>query len=87
LEKLHYKVTPEQESSFEVVQRTLPILKNIAKKHLGTDILIVTHGGVIKALLIYLAEHDWESTYIQNGQRITFLFEKGRFHLLEDFTI
>lgn len=74
-EKLHYRLVPDAESGFEVTQRVIPVLEQIAQKHLDQDVLIVTHGGVIRALLVYLADHDWSSTKIQNGQIVTFFYK------------
>lgn len=82
LEKLHYKLVPEMESGFEITQRTLPILELLAKKHLGEDILIVTHGGVLRSLLVHLADHDWSTTKIKNGQVVPLLYEESKFLLL-----
>ncbi|MBS0629197.1 MAG: histidine phosphatase family protein [Verrucomicrobia bacterium] len=82
VEKLHFKIIPEMESGYEVTQRTLPILKLIAQKHLGEDVLIVTHGGVIRALLVYLANHDWTTTKIHNGQVVTFFYEEDCLKIL-----
>lgn len=78
-EKLHYKIVPDMESGFEVVQRVLPVLEIIAERHLGEDVLIVTHGGVIRALLVHLAGHDWSTTKIQNGEVVTFVYEMDKF--------
>ncbi len=82
LEKLHYKFVPDVESGYEVIQRVLPALELIAQKHLDDDVLIVTHGGVIRALLVHLANHDWSSTKIQNGQVVTFLYEESCIKIL-----
>lgn len=83
LEKLHYKTVPSQESGLEVLLRVLPILESIGSKHKEEDILIVTHGGVIRYLLISLANYEWEQTHIKNGQLISFKYHEGKFILVD----
>jgi len=77
--KLHHKIVPDMESGIEVINRALPILELIAKKHLDQDVLVVTHGGVIRALLVHLANYDWSTTKIHNGQVVTFVYEEKQF--------
>jgi len=42
------------ESNDKIMQRTLDFLQKISTLHRGENILIVTHGGVMKQMLIYL---------------------------------
>lgn len=77
-EVFHFKLTPDQESWFEVLQRVVPTLETIANTHLGKDVLVVTHGGVIRTLLVYFANKEW-STLIHNGEIVTFLYENKQF--------
>lgn len=79
LEKLHHKIIPDMESGFEVINRVLPTLELIARKHKDQDVIVVTHGGVIRALLVHLADYDWSTTKIQNGQVVTFIYKENRF--------
>lgn len=41
------------ESIPQAMSRTVPFLKEIAAKHPGESILILTHGGILKSLLYY----------------------------------
>ena len=41
---------PGGETSEQVVQRALPALERLAARHPGQDVLVVTHGGVIRAI-------------------------------------
>lgn len=76
---LHHKIVPDMESGFEVIQRVLPTLELIAQKHQDQDVLVVTHGGVIRALLVHLADYDWSTTKIHNGQVVTFVYSENQF--------
>lgn len=80
-EKLHFRFIEGMESGMDVVKRVEPVLIEIAEKHRDRDVLVVTHGGVIRALLVYLADHDWSTTRIQNGEVVTFLYEGGKLTL------
>lgn len=81
-EQLSFKIIPEQESWMDVIQRALPLLTQIALKHLNQDVLVVTHGGVIQALIVYLTHCD-PAPSIENGQVVTFCYEKQTLRLLE----
>lgn len=76
---LRNKIVPDMESGIEVINRVLPILELIAKKHQDQDVLVVTHGGVIRALLVYIANYDWSATKINNGQVVTLVYKKNQF--------
>lgn len=41
------------ETSEQMVERALPYLRDISKKHTGENILVVSHGGLLRVLLIY----------------------------------
>lgn len=79
---LHHKIVPDMESGFEVLQRVLPTLELIAKQHQDEDVLVVTHGGVIRALLVHLANYDWSTTKIHNGQVVTFVYFENHLKLI-----
>lgn len=42
---------PDQESRESVVERALPVLQEIADRHPGESVLVVTHGAVISSLV------------------------------------
>ncbi len=44
-------IIPGAESSEEIVERTMSCLNELAEKHLGQRILIVSHGGIIGRFL------------------------------------
>jgi len=76
-DKLHFKLIPDEESWHEVLERVLPTLEEIAKRHEGEEVLVVTHGGVIRTLLVHLADYE-EFPRIENGQVVRFLYQEGR---------
>lgn len=53
-DKFSYKMVPDQESLADVFQRAVPALAEIGQKHAGHDVLISTHVGVMRALIIGL---------------------------------
>lgn len=54
-EKWKFKVADDIESDEEIVSRFITILREIAVTYKGKIILVVTHGGLIRTLLIHLA--------------------------------
>jgi broad specificity phosphatase PhoE len=48
--KYYHKVVPEMESMHEVSKRIFPIMSMIGNKHPGEEVIVVTHGGVIRCL-------------------------------------
>ncbi len=72
-ENRKFKISDEVESDEEVLVRFITILREIAVTYPGKTILVVTHNGMMRALLIHLgwASYDdlpWEG--IENGAHI-----------------
>lgn len=61
------------------VERVLPILANLSKEHEGQDVLVVSHGGIIKGLLMHLAGHDFEKPIVKNTGYIKLKRSGGTF--------
>lgn len=53
-ELFRYKLTPEIESDEEIVGRFITFLREVAIAYEGQNILIVSHGQMIRALLVHL---------------------------------
>lgn len=53
-ERFRYKIPPDRESDEELIKRILPFLRETAITHPQKSILMATHGGVMKVLLIHL---------------------------------
>jgi broad specificity phosphatase PhoE len=49
-----YKHRPDMESDHEVSERYIEAIQDLAKHHPGKTLLIVAHGGALRALLIKL---------------------------------
>jgi uncharacterized phosphatase len=54
------------ESLEDVATRAIPCLIEITQRHLGQNVIVVTHGGVIRVLLTYLAGHDDRNIFVSN---------------------
>lgn len=53
-ERHRFKFTKEEESNEELMSRFLTFLREVAVAYLGKNVLIVTHGGPMRILLIHL---------------------------------
>jgi broad specificity phosphatase PhoE len=71
-EKLKFKIVPDGESSFELASRLHPALLEIAQKHVGEKIIVVTHGFAMRALIAYVSTIDEEDISISNGGIVLF---------------
>jgi probable phosphoglycerate mutase len=60
--KKTYKLHPQVESDDEIVSRLLQLLREIAIGYENKNILIATHGGIMKALLIHLGFSTYNNT-------------------------
>ena len=58
-ESHHFKLQGEEESNAEVVERVLQFLLQTAREHPGGSVLVVTHGGPMRYLLV----HQGYATY------------------------
>lgn len=59
-DKFEFKIDSNEESFSEGYQRFSKALFNLAKDHPGKTILVVTHGGMIRGLLIKNGYGDFE---------------------------
>ena len=65
-ERIAHKFVEDAESGVEVGARVIPALKRICANHVGEDVVVVTHGGVMRILLVLLAGRDYHSIQIGN---------------------
>jgi alpha-ribazole phosphatase/probable phosphoglycerate mutase len=49
---------PGGESLNEMVERSVRVIKNLVVKHAGGNVVVVTHGGVIRSIVISVLEMD-----------------------------
>ena len=66
-ERLFNKIVDDAESAIDVAERVLPALHSICQNHYGEHVVIVTHGWVIKLLLILIDKYQEESIHVDNG--------------------
>lgn len=60
-EMFSYKSAPDIESDEELVTRLITFLREAVIAHAGKKILIVTHGGIMRAFLIKLGITDYKN--------------------------
>jgi broad specificity phosphatase PhoE len=59
-DRFHYKLFPEIESDEDIVNRLIRFLREVALAHLNQSILVVSHGGIMRALLIHLGYFSYQ---------------------------
>jgi probable phosphoglycerate mutase len=77
-------VIPEGESVRQQVARNLAYLNEIAAKHLGECIVVITHGGVLSGLFRHTFSIPFEAPRrfeFTNAGLNTFLYEEGNWFL------
>jgi broad specificity phosphatase PhoE len=70
-EHLHFKIAEDAESYFEVYQRAKLVLDEIIQNHLGQEVVVVSHGGLIKAVIAMIAGAHVRDVHIQNVGYLT----------------
>ncbi len=83
---LEYKYDQSFESNQEVMKRVTRFLRKVGKEFFGQNILVVTHSGVIRPLLVELGAGrytDFPSGSIDNGAYLKILFDGKNFFLAE----
>lgn len=64
-QQLAFQYHPEIESDAQVVSRVFTFLREISLAHLGKNVLIVSHGGVLFSILVHLGVADRK--YVHEG--------------------
>ena len=72
---------PGQESRDDVVARVLPALERLAAEHAGEALVVVSHGGAIRAVLNSV-DPKGKHGMITNGSIHSFRFEDGSLQLI-----
>jgi broad specificity phosphatase PhoE len=81
-EQSKYKVVPDAENDEEVASRIFTFLRETALAYPGKNILVGTHGGVLRVILIHLAiksYKDYEHMRMKNGGYIKLLSDGVEF--------
>ena len=77
-ERKKFRYTDTSETYGEVLSRVLPFLQDLCLQSASQHILVITHGGVIKALLAEIAGFDDRKVRSQNTGFLTLNFSEGR---------
>jgi probable phosphoglycerate mutase len=74
---------PGQETRADVVERALPALEDLGRRHPDSAFIVVTHGGVIASLVRHVTDHALPAPgdVIANGSVHDFEFLNGRLAL------
>ncbi|HEX7834900.1 MAG TPA: histidine phosphatase family protein [Pseudolysinimonas sp.] len=72
---------PGQESRADVIARVIPALRELAAVHPGESLIVVSHGGAIRAMLM-AADPDGSHGMITNGSVHSFRFEDDELRLI-----
>ena len=70
-ESLHFKLPEDAESYFEIYERVKPVLDEIVQNHLGEEVVVVSHGGLMRAVIAMIAGTHVREVYIQNVGYLT----------------
>ncbi len=75
---------PGRETRAEVVSRVLPALIALAERHPGANLIVTTHGGVIRTVLNEVAPHSPEhhGFGVKNGSVHSFRLVDGGLELI-----
>ncbi len=65
--RLHHKLDPSAESYFEVYHRVRPFLDSLLQKHHGQNILIITHGALMRSIMAIIEDIDLQEIHIPNA--------------------
>lgn len=66
-EKFHHRLVEGAETSAEILARALPCLQTISKNHPGQQIIVVTHGWVMRSLFVFFSEFEVDFVNVENG--------------------
>jgi broad specificity phosphatase PhoE len=82
-QRARHRTIPGSETMAEVANRALPFLMNLAQTQKGKNLLIVSHGGVIRSLLVTLFEMDDTGFSIENTGYVVLEFKDACFTMKE----
>lgn len=65
-ERFKHKISEDIESDEEIVSRFITFIREVSILHPGETILITTHGGMIRALLVHLGWSGYKNFFVKN---------------------
>lgn len=72
-ERFRYKISKDIESDEEIVSRFITFMREASITHPGKTILIATHGGPMRALLIHLGWTRYKNFFIRNIRHTAYI--------------
>jgi probable phosphoglycerate mutase len=66
-ERFQYRIIEGAESSADILGRALPCLQALSRCHAGQRIAVVTHGWVMRTLILYFTNFLHAKVHIENG--------------------
>ncbi len=64
-ESLHPELK-QVETYSQAIGRVIPVFEEIKKQFRGKSVLVVSHGGILKGLLLYLKLQEYKKPYVNN---------------------
>lgn len=61
------------------VERALPILAQLSEQYSGKNVLVVSHGGILKGLLMHLAGDEFKNPIVHNTGYVKLNVHAGKF--------
>lgn len=84
-EKWQHKYTPDMESDFELAERFMAALKEIALNNPGRTVLVASHGGTLRTTLLrlgYMTREELPPGSVKNAGYIKLRFANGVFNVV-----
>ncbi len=88
--KFKFKYTKDMESDEEIVGRFITFLREITLAYSGKTLLVVSHGGMMRALLIHLGFGNYQSLTpgsVKNTAYFTLKTDGIEFKIIKTFAI
>lgn len=80
-EKLKATIVPDAETRWEIFTRVGGALRRLSHEHFGERILVVTHGGVLRSLLMALSDEFDPPPFLYNGAQVHLLCDGENLHI------
>jgi 2,3-bisphosphoglycerate-dependent phosphoglycerate mutase len=77
------KIVADGESHAEIAERVIPCLKKISTAHLGSKVIVVSHGFVMRTLLVALGNFDDRYITVNNAGMILLDGTKSSLQLIK----
>lgn len=82
-EQLRFPLGEGIDTAQDILNRVLPLLHDLCRKHLGEHVLIVTHGWVIRTLVSFLRKENLDGIRIRNGGHVVLEGDGESFQVID----